>query len=123
MTPLTHAAVGAAIYQQLRKPRWSRWAWLGAFPLAFLSHDVLDAIPHFEGTLLPLKPTEVALILLGFGLLGAVLAVLMLRWNRETGKIWLILSLWIGLGTNLSFIFHPSYSHRSAGALLCGLDW
>lgn len=98
MTPLTHAAVGAAFYQQLRKPRWPRWAWLCAFPLAFLSHYALDAIPHFEGTMPIVKPLEKTLVMLAFGLLGALLAVLMLRWNRETGKIWLILALWIGLG-------------------------
>lgn len=98
MTPLTHAAVGAAIYQQLRKPRWPRWAWLCAFPLAFLSHYALDAIPHFEGPVPLLKPLQEALVMLAFGLLGALLAVAMLRWNRETGVIWLILSLWIGLG-------------------------
>jgi hypothetical protein len=100
MTPLTHAAVGAAFYQQLRTVRRPRWIWLCAFPLAFLSHYALDAIPHFETAMPILKPMERTLVMLGFGLLGAVLAVLMLRWNRETGTIWLVLSLWIGLGPN-----------------------
>ena len=104
MTPLTHAAVGAAIYQQLRKPRWPRWVWLTAFPLAFMSHYALDAIPHFEGTMPILKPMEKVLVMLAFGLLGAVLAMFMLRWNRETGRIWLILAFWIGLGPYTSFL-------------------
>lgn len=134
MTPLTHAAVGAALYQQLRKIRRPRWLWLIAYPLVFLSHYALDAIPHFEGEISFLTPMQKTLIMLGFGLLGAVLAVLMLRWNREIGTVWLILSLWIGLGPNtfsvlrvltaaLAIILVAWTSHRSGGNPWTGMAY
>lgn len=98
MTPLTHAASGTAIYQMLRRSPLRRWSWVVAFPLAFASHYLLDAIPHFEdfGPLLRYRTNP--WIFLGLGMIGSGLAVYLFRRNRETGLIWLILSLWIGLG-------------------------
>src|ERR1017187_5620361 len=98
MTPLTHAAVGTVIFQELRRLRWGHWGWVLAFPLAFASHYLLDAIPPFEG-IVPIKDfkTNPSLIL-GIGVVGVVLTLILMRWNREAGRIWLVLFLWIGLG-------------------------
>lgn len=119
MTPLTHAVVGAAIYQQLRNIRRPRWIWILAFPIAFLSHYFLDAIPHFEGSGPSLTPMERTLVMLVFGILGVVLSVLILRWNRELGTIWLILSIWIGLGPN----FYSLFRVLTAALALLAVAW
>lgn len=43
MTGLNHVLTGSAIALAVKQPLW-------AAPLAFLSHFVLDATPHFGGT-------------------------------------------------------------------------
>lgn len=97
MTPLTHAAVGTAIYRTLRSPWVGRWGWTLALPLAFVSHYLLDAIPHFE-RLGPLRRYLGQLwVFLAFGVIGMGLATYLFRRNREAGLIWLTLSFWIGL--------------------------
>jgi hypothetical protein len=98
MTPLTHAAVGAVLCQQLGRIRWARWAWLLAFPLAFLSHYALDAIPHFEAFVAPSVPKESFLLIAAVGLAGMAIALLLMRGNREAGRLWLVISLWIAVG-------------------------
>ncbi len=99
MTPLTHAAVGAVIYRQLGKGRRVRWAWLLALPLAFLSHFALDAIPHFEG-MAGLSPSRNnAAFFAAVGLAGFALVWLVARGNRESDRIWMVLCLWIALGS------------------------
>ena len=98
MTPLTHAAVGTVIFQQLRRLRWGHWGWALAFPLAFASHYLLDAIPHFEGIVAIRAYKTNASFILGVGVVGIALTLILMRWNREAGRIWLILFLWIGLG-------------------------
>ena len=100
MTPLTHAASGAALYKMLRRSPLGRWSWVVAFPLAFASHYLLDAIPHFEGVgpFILLKYQASFWVFLGLGMIGGGLAVYLFRRNREAGLIWLLLSLWIGLG-------------------------
>ncbi|MBI4458549.1 MAG: hypothetical protein HY648_00645 [Acidobacteria bacterium] len=119
MTPLTHAAVGAVIYQSFRTPRLRRWGWVLAFPLAFVSHHLLDAIPHFEGIgpLVGWRSRESFLIFLGFGLIGAGLAVYGIRRNREAGIVWLLLSLWIGTGGMPSLLFRVLASLASLACL------
>lgn len=97
MTPLTHAAAGIVIYQKLRS-RFPRYGWALALPLAFASHYLLDAIPHFEDVGSMKSPGRVP-IFLGLGLIGAVFALFLRRWNREAALIWLLLSLWIGVGS------------------------
>ena len=98
MTPLTHAAVGIAIFQRLLHPRIRPLGWVAAFVLAFISHPYLDAIPHFEdvGPLGSYRHSLYAF--LGLGAIGTGLSLLLMRWNREAGWIWLIVSLWIGFG-------------------------
>ena len=100
MTPLTHAASGAALYKMLRRSPLGRWSGVVAFPLAFASHYLLDAIPHFEGVgpFILLKYQASFWVFLGLGMIGGGLAVYLFRRNREAGLIWLLLSLWIGLG-------------------------
>ncbi len=97
MTPLTHAAAGIVIYQKLRS-RFPRYGWALALPLAFASHFLLDAIPHFEDVGSLKSPGRVP-IFLGMGLIGAGFAWFLRRWNREAALIWLLLSLWIGVGS------------------------
>ena len=100
MTPLTHAASGAALYKMLRRSPLGRWSGVVAFPLAFASHYLLDAIPHFEGVgpFILLKNQASFWVFLGLGMIGGGLAAYLFRRNREAGLIWLLLSLWIGLG-------------------------
>ncbi len=98
MTPLTHAAAGIVIYQKLRS-RFPRYGWALALPLAFASHFLLDAIPHFEDVGSLKSPGRVP-IFLGLGLIGAGFALFLRRWNREAALIWLLLSLWIGVGSH-----------------------
>jgi len=96
MTPLTHAAVGTAICQKLHRVHWG---WVIAFPLAVLSHYLLDAIPHFEKTGPLGDAKENLVITLGLGLVGTALALLLMRWKSDAGRVWLVLFLWVGLGT------------------------
>ncbi|MBI4463828.1 MAG: hypothetical protein HY647_03890 [Acidobacteria bacterium] len=98
MTPLTHAAVGTVIFQKLRPRRLGPLGWLLAFLLAFVSHYLLDAIPHFE-TIGPIREYwGGGLVLVVLGVVGVGLSLWLLRRNREAGWIWLILSLWVALG-------------------------
>jgi hypothetical protein len=98
MTPLTHAAVGTVIFQKLGKSRAGHWGWVLALPLAFASHYLLDAIPHFEDMFNIVDFRAMPVVILGIGLVGAALAMILSRWNREAARIWLVLFLWIGLG-------------------------
>src|SRR4051812_46151907 len=99
MTPLTHAAVGTVIYQGCRRVTPSRWALAMALPLAFASHYLIDAIPHFEMVPPPLRRYDVNLIvMIALGLIGTALGLLLMRWNREAGKILLILFWWVSIG-------------------------
>jgi len=97
MTPLTHAVVGTVIYQQLRRPWAGRVGWVLAFPLAFVSHYLLDAIPHFEGVGPWLRYRDSVWVFAGFGLIGAGLSVYLYRRNRQAGLLWLTLCAWVGL--------------------------
>ena len=95
MTPLTHAAVGAALYGKLRARRLTK---ILAFPLAFVSHYLLDAIPHFEQVEILNKYRESHFIFIGLALVGVAVAGLIWHRNRDVGWIWLGICLWIGLG-------------------------
>lgn len=132
MTPLTHAAAGTIIYQQLRS-RYPRFGWALALPLAFVSHFLLDAIPHFEDVGSLESPGRVP-IFLGLGLIGAGFALFLRRWNRDAALIWLLLSLWIGVGSysypllriltaalGLAYIAWKSRQWNSAGYLAGGM--
>ena len=102
--------------------------------LAFISHPYLDAIPHFEdaGPLSGYGHSVYAF--LGLGAIGTGLSLLLMRWNREAGWIWLIVSLWIGFGSDsyaewriptailaLAFLAWKSRHPESAGFLLAGI--
>ena len=132
MTPLTHAAAGTVIYQKLRS-RFPRFGWAVALPLAFASHFLLDAIPHFEDVGSLNSPGRVP-IFLGLGLIGVGFALFLRRWNREAALIWLILSLWIGAGSysypllriltaalGLAYIVWKSRQWSSVGYLVGGM--
>jgi hypothetical protein len=95
MTPLTHAAVGTALYQKLRGRRLMIPL---AFLLAFLSHYALDAIPHYEEFGPLWRYRETVWVFVGLGLVGLLFAWLIWRWNRDAAQIWLLLCLWIALG-------------------------
>jgi hypothetical protein len=95
MTPLTHAAVGTALYEKLRAHPTLKYM---VFPLAFLSHYLLDAVPHFEEFGPLFKYRDTIWIFLGLGLLGLLFAGLIWSWNRDAARVWLLLCLWIGLG-------------------------
>lgn len=114
MTPLTHAVVGTAIYHQLRSPWAGRVGWVLAFPLAFVSHYLLDAVPHFEdlGPLLRFRYSPG--VFLGLALIGSGLAVYLYRRNRQAGLLWLALCAWVGL----SGISEPLIRLAAALALL-----
>ena len=114
MTPLTHAVVGTVIYHQLRRPWAGRVGWVLAFPLAFVSHYLLDAIPHFEGVGPWLRYRDSVWVFVGFGLIGAWLAVYLYRRNRQAGLLWLTLCAWVGL----SGISEPLIRLAAALALL-----
>lgn len=134
MTPLTHAVVGTVIYHQLRHPWAGRFGWVLAFLLAFVSHYLLDALPHFEGVGPWLRYRDSFWVFVGLGLIGAGLAVYLFPRNRQAGLLWLLLSLWIGLaGTSepmirlvaaLALFGYMAYRTRKAdavGYLLAGI--
>lgn len=98
MTPLTHAAVATLICQQTRRLRCGGWKWSIALAMVFASHFLLDSIPHFEGVVPIQNYKRNVLLMVGMGSLGMVLAALLMRWNREVGRVWLVLFLWIALG-------------------------
>jgi hypothetical protein len=98
MTPLTHGAVGSVIYQRCRRIAPKRWSLVIALPLAFASHYLLDAIPHFEMVPPPLRRYGVNLVVMvALFVTGTVLGLLLIRWNRQAGKILLILFLWVSI--------------------------
>ena len=131
MTPLTHAAVATVIYQKLRRVEWG---WAIAFPLGFASHYILDAIPHFEKTGPLGNPQEPLGIILVLGLIGAGLALLLMRWNRDAGRIWLVLFLWIGVARysfslwriltatlGLAYVAWKTKERSAVGCVLAGM--
>jgi hypothetical protein len=141
MTPLTHAVVGTALFHHLRRPWAGRLAWVLAFPLAFASHYLLDAIPHFEdlGPLLQFRYSP--WVFLGLALVGSGLAGYLYRRNRQAGLLWLMLCGGIGLAAipdplarilaALALLGYVAYRTRQAvavGYLLAGIlaiaaDW
>lgn len=119
MTPLTHAAVGVVIFQKFRHSRVRLFGWAAAFALAFVSHPFLDAIPHFEDTG-PLSDYRHSLpVFLALGAIGSSLSFVLMRWNREAGWVWLVLSLWIGLGSD----FYEEWRIPTAIVALAVLAW
>jgi hypothetical protein len=69
-----------------------------ALALALGSHYLLDAIPHFEG-IAPFPGYRMSLLLtLAFGIIGAISTVMLWRFDREMAKLWMVLSIWIGIG-------------------------
>jgi hypothetical protein len=97
MTPLTHAAVGTALYEKLHAHPALK---LLVFPLAFLSHYALDAIPHYEEFGPLFKYRETVWVLFGLSGIGLAFGWLIWRWNREAAGVWLLLCLWIGFGSS-----------------------
>ena len=95
MTPLTHAAVGAAVYRKLGR---NRLALPLALLLIFLSHFALDAIPHFEEFGPLLRYRETRWVFVGLGATGLLCSLLIWHWNRNAGKLWLALALWMAVG-------------------------
>ncbi len=103
MTPLTHAAVGTALYQKLQGGRRNKRTWWTtslALLLSFLSHYVLDAIPHYEEFGPLLRYRETVWVFVAFGLIGLGFAWLLARWSREAAWICVALAPWIALGGN-----------------------
>src|SRR5579884_3958163 len=112
MTPLTHVTVGAAIYQRTRSTGGGFLGVLLALPLAFASHYLLDAIPHFEMVPPPLRHYDFNFfIMLALVITGTLLGVLLMRWNREVGTILLLLFLWASLST-----YSPLWTRIAVGA-------
>ena len=95
MTPLTHAAVGTALYQKLGGRRLTIPL---AFLLAFVSHYALDAIPHFEEFGALSKYRETMWVFVAVGLVGLTFVWLIWRWNRNAAQVWMLLCLWLTLG-------------------------
>jgi len=135
MTPLTHAVVGTAIFHHLRRPWAGRLGWVLAFPLAFASHYLLDAIPHFEdlGPLM-LRFRNSPWMFFGLALIGSGLSAHLLRRNRQAGVLWLTLCVGIGLAgipvplirlaAALALLGYIAYRIRKAdavGYLLAGM--
>ena len=135
MTPLTHAVVGTAIFHHLRRPWAGRLGWVLAFPLAFASHYLLDAIPHFEdlGPLM-LRFRNSPWMFFGLALIGSGLSAHLLRRNRQAGVLWLTLCVGIGLAgipaplirlaAALALLAYLGYRTRRAdavGYLLAGM--
>ena len=73
-----------------------RWAFVLALPLAFISHYVLDAIPHFEGVKVVQEYKSDLLLIACVGLVGIVAGVVLMKFNRDAGRILLVFSLWAG---------------------------
>jgi len=116
MTPLTHAAVGLAIYQRVRSWRPGIAGWAIALSLAFASHFLLDTIPHLDA-MGPLRELRRSMWLhLALGALGAGLAALLYRRSRDAGLIWLALSAWVGIAG-----FSGTLVRGLAGILLMAL--
>ena len=146
MTPLTHAALGAAIFKSTQRAKWRYGSWLLALVLAFASHFLLDAIPHFDQKVFmsergeemyPLdafgyKVNLPVMKMLGIG--GLLLALLLMRLNPDVGKVFLVIALWIGIGgyrltwvkiltgaLALGYVAWKSANKSSVGYLLGGM--
>ncbi|MBI4442006.1 MAG: hypothetical protein HY649_01370 [Acidobacteria bacterium] len=116
MTPLTHAAVGAVIFQKLRIRKLGPLGWGLAFLLALASHYLLDAIPHFEEIGQLRYYGGGLIVFVGLGFIGVIFSVLLLRRNREAGCIWLVLSVWVALG-------NPAHPLLRLTTAIVGLAW
>ena len=116
MTPLTHAAVGAVIFQKLRIRKLGPLGWVLALLLALASHYLLDAIPHFEQIGRLRYYGGGLVVFVGLGIIGIIFSVLLLRRNREAGWTWLVLSIWVVLG-------NPAYPLLRLTTAILGLGW
>ena len=116
MTPLTHAAVGAVIFQKLRIRKLGPLGWVLALLLALASHYLLDAIPHFEQIGRLRYYGGGLVVFVGLGIIGVLFSVLLLRRNREAGWTWLVLSIWVVLG-------NPAYPLLRLTTAILGLGW
>lgn len=131
MTPLTHAIVGTAIYHYLRRPWAGRWGWVLAFPLAFASHYLLDAIPHFEGGGPLLRIRYSPWVFPALAGIGSVLSWYLYRRNRQAALLWLALCGWVGMAgisiplvrvaATLALLGYIAYRTRQAHAVGYGL--
>jgi hypothetical protein len=97
MTPLTHGAVGLLVCRHLRPRRLGLPGWAIALVLAFLSHFLLDAIPHLDA-IGPLRELRRSLwLFLILSVIGAGLAAFLYKRNQDAGVIWLLLSVWLAV--------------------------
>jgi hypothetical protein len=122
------------MFHHLRRPWAGRWGWVLAFPLAFASHYLLDAIPHFEDLGPLMRVQNRPWVFLGVGLIGGGISAYLYRRNRQAGLLWLALSVWIGLAgisevliclaAALALLGYLAYRTRQAdavGYLLAGM--
>jgi hypothetical protein len=107
MTATNHALTGAIIGLSVHQP------WL-ALPAAFLSHYVLDAIPHFDEGPKFLESKYFKHRLLADALLCFVL-VLILALTHQ--KDWFFISFCAFLGTSPDLFWINKYRYASQGRL------
>jgi hypothetical protein len=122
------------MFHHLRRPWAGRWGWVLAFPLAFASHYLLDAIPHFEDLGPLMRVQNRPWVFLGVGLIGGGISAYLYRRNRQASLLWLALSVWIALAgisevliclaAGLALLGTVAYRTRQAdavGYLLAGM--
>jgi hypothetical protein len=111
MIATNHALTGAAIVLTVKQPAL-------ALPLAFLSHFILDAIPHFgihedepvkrNGHWLFKSVVSVDVILT----LMALIAV-PLTFNSEISGWWILLGMFVGISPDSVWIYRFLYEFRT----------
>lgn len=92
MLMVTHAVVGSAVGKSVRLP------WL-ALPAAFISHFVLDFIPHSSFHMIPNPNSVLSALRLAGPFLETVLAVLLIRLIWPFPNRWLM--IWAGVAAAL----------------------
>lgn len=85
MTGLNHALTGAAIALVVKRP-------ILAIPLAFLSHFVIDAIPHWGNTEFYSPSNPAYLYIVGLDGLLALTSIIIICYYARRDQIWLIVT-------------------------------
>ena len=112
MTATNHFLAGVTIASFVGKPEL-------ALPLAFISHYILDALPHFGDSKYHQKLRSFALIWLGdFVVLMCILLLVIIR-----NPWWYAVAGFLGTSPDLAWIYRFYFVNKNVDANVKNMNW